>query len=102
MAATRLYIVDANSIMKLLTHYTEGELPLDSELLELQLHPQLNRMICLLTQSSEWPVTTELTGTGELWPLTIRYEGRHTMSWTDKASAPVWSDEEAEAPANQS
>jgi len=103
MPNTRLYIFEANSLLKLLTHYSEGEVPLDCELIEVGVHPQLQRMISLKARSKEWSETRELMGSGELWPLTFRYEGKRTMKWTDKAENTIWSEEnEIEKPRNQS
>ena len=100
--ATRLYIFDANALLKLLTHYSEGEVPLHAELEELGVHPHLPRLISQKARSSEWTETRELMGSGELWPLNFRYEGRRVMQWHDKAEAPIWTEETPEAPKNQS
>lgn len=103
MPNTRLYIFDANSLLKLLTHYSENEVPMDCELIELGVHPALQRMISLKARSKEWQETRELLGSGELWPLHFRYEGKRTMQWHDKAEPTVWTEENAiEAPRNQS
>jgi hypothetical protein len=87
---------DAQSALRLLTHYTDGDLPLDSELAFAGVSPRLQRWLCFGIASREW-TQEELAK-----PLHVRYEGRKVMSWSKNSSdpQPVW-EEGVEAPKRQ-
>lgn len=90
--AERLLIFDTQSLARLITHYSDGEaMPLDAEVLQFQVHPHLQRIICLLVQSGEW-FSNETQANGELQPLQFRYEGKRTMRWGSKHEEVQWSD----------
>jgi hypothetical protein len=75
--------VSASSLVKLLTHYTDGAVPIDSELRSFSVSKMIERWLCLGVASKEWPQET----LGQ--PLHVRYEGRKVMSWGNDKDAPM-------------
>ena len=69
------------NILNLLTHYTDGEVPLNGEVKEVLIHPQLSRYFALSVESHEWKEST---------PLHIRYQGRRTLSWKKGREHAPW------------
>jgi hypothetical protein len=99
MPGTRIYQFDVDSLAKLLTHYSEGAIPLDAEVVSLEVSARLSRMISLLMRSKDWDSSGDQTQYGELEPYHFRYEGRRTMTWNDRHEPIIWSDPgEVEAP----
>ncbi len=83
--AAREILVDGDSILQLLVHYTDGEIPLDAEMRGCQVSTRLQMLINFDVGSEEWP--QELIGS----PLHVRYEGNKVMCWgDDKMVPPVW------------
>lgn len=80
--------IDAQSILRLLTHYTQDlddAVPLDAELLAAGVSPYVNRWIMLSVESKEWdganiPINAT---TREPEFYHVRYEGRKVGSWTN-------------------
>jgi hypothetical protein len=95
MAATRRIIFDANSLLKLLSHYTQdsdNSIPLDAELIDAGVSSVLGSWIGLNVQSDRWD-GPEVEGGHGLRPLHIRYEGKRVMSWDSKPdTSPTWHD----------
>ena len=93
MAEKTIYI-DAESILQLLTHYSEGDLPIEAKLLSAGVSPVLGRWIGLLVDSEQWRDWrgAERTQDGGLRPLHIRYEGKKVMVWGDgkRETPPEW------------
>lgn len=89
----RLISFHANTLLKLLTHYTmdhEDQIPLDAELHFAGVSPYVGRWIVLEVESKEWDGMTPDPSTGELPFLHIRFEGNRVMSWTQgKGANPV-------------
>ena len=73
MAGTKQLIFDPANLYALLVHYTSGECPLNGQVTEVLIHPQLSRYLALQVESQEW-TTSE--------PLHLRYDGQRVMSWT--------------------
>lgn len=96
MSAARTIYIDANSILRLLTHYSDGSVPLDAELKAAGVSRFLGRWIGLLVASEQWSGPSVESGDG-LQPLHIRYEGKKVMTW-DEAGKPVEWKEGAETP----
>ena len=99
MAARTIYI-DADSILRLLTHYSEGDLPLDATLRSAGVSKLLSRVIGLEVRSDQWrPQRVDDRGPNDMpRPLMIRYEGKKVMVWGDlKDPEPRWR-EGVEAP----
>lgn len=88
--AQRLVIFDANSLLKLLTHYGDGAIPLDSELKSAGVSAFMERWIGLDVASDKWESDR---------PLHVRYEGRKVLVWSNdgEGAPPVWS-EDVEGP----
>ena len=82
--AERLIIFDANSLLKLITHYTmdhEEQIPLDAELRSAGVSTMIGRWVILEVEAKEWDG-------GEIDPITmeppmmhVRFEGNKVMSW---------------------
>jgi hypothetical protein len=90
-----------NSLLKLLTHYTDGAVPLDCECLSVSVNPAMERMIAIDCKSDNWCDTIESDTTpGVLKPLEVRYEGKKTMSWGGQHQELEWK-EGVEAPKRQ-
>jgi hypothetical protein len=81
MAWQKIFMFDPRDLLRLVTHYTDGEVPLDAEVGEVGFNPYLERMIGIEVESPEWE-TTE--------PLHIRYDCRKVLSWTKDGSQPEW------------
>jgi hypothetical protein len=85
MAGTKMYCFEPESLVRLLTHYTDGLVPLDAQVTNVGFNPYLGRMIGIEVQSSEWD---------NFEPLHIRYEGSKIMSWVKGTGVdkPIWSE----------
>lgn len=78
--------IDANSILKLITHYTQDlkyPMPLDAELIAAGVSPAISRWIMLEVSSEEWdragiPINPT---TQEPEFFHVRYEGCNVGSW---------------------
>lgn len=102
--ALRRIEFDLNSLLKLLVHYTSGEIPLDAEPKGLMVSKLLPRWITLVAESSDWsgtPLASE--GYGGTEPFFIRYECKRLMQWQgDPSNYGAWSNQgEIEAPKRQ-
>lgn len=93
MAGTKDLVFNPSDLLNLLTHYTDGEVPLGGEVTDFLVHPQLQRKIGLIVVSNEWQ-TSE--------PLFLGYDGKRIRSWAnvDGKSEPVW-EERNETPGRQ-
>jgi hypothetical protein len=90
--AQRMIIFDADSLLRLMTHYSDGQLPLDSELQALGVSNYLQQWLRLDVRSHEW------TAADAQHPLHFRYEGRKVMNWRQGSGQdPTWQ-EGADAP----
>lgn len=101
MASSRLVIFDVESLMNLLTHYTEGEFPLDAHITAVQASQKLPRWISLIVDSKDWRDTPYDVGDGynAQQPFWIRYEGKRVMTLQHLQDPIAWGDEqEIEAP----
>ncbi len=80
----RMIVVDANSILRLLTHYSDGAaVPLDAELRTVAFHPKLNRYILLQFETEEEGPAVQQ----------VRYEGKKILVWGGERDAPpIWED----------
>jgi hypothetical protein len=90
MAGIKDLVFDPQDLKNLLTHYTEGEIPLSGEVTDFLVHPQLQRKIGLVITSEEWTSAD---------PLFLGYDGKRVRSWAnvDGHTEPVW-EERAETP----
>lgn len=91
--ARQLVVIDAQGLLALLTHYTDGEVPMDTEALGVGVHAQLQRHIGIMTRGS-WETGREVVVGGQpmgiLEPLHFRYEGQKVLSWGEKGAPPEW------------
>jgi hypothetical protein len=102
---TKVIEFEADEFAKLLTHYTDGLVPLDFRVLHVAVDSMLTRQIAFIGESAQWqdePVKRELlekTGaqgdTGGYAPLQLRYEGKRVMNYGQKGNDPFWQDAEA-------
>ena len=87
---------DANSLLKLLTHYTmdhDDQIPLNATLLGAGVSTMMGRWIILEVESDEWNGMLPDPKLGELPFLHVRFEGDKVMSWTqgsDKHTHDCW------------
>jgi hypothetical protein len=89
--AQRWIHFDANSLLKLLTHYTmdhDDQIPLDAELRSAGVSTVMGRYIVLEVESKEWNGMEPET-TGLLPLLHVRFEGDKVLSWTQSPNNPV-------------
>lgn len=75
-------IFEGEPLLRLLTAYYDGEVPLDAKLLQVGMSMFLARWVGLLVESEQWGAVAELPGGHGLYPLQLRYEGRRNMSWS--------------------
>jgi len=104
MAYSKLVTFDVESLMNLLTHYTEGEFPLDAEIVTLQASEKLPRWIAAIVHSKDWTGTPFEGGDGynEVQPFWIRYEGKRVMTLQHLKDPIAWGEPDAiEAPKRQ-
>ena len=94
---------DITSLKDLLTHYSEGVIPLTAEVKAVQSSQFLPRWVCLILESEEWENTPfEKAGYGGQEPYLFRYEGKRTMNLNDLKDPIEWSEPgEIEAPRRQ-
>ena len=98
---SRLVQFDVDSVLKLLVHYSDGELPLDSEVKNVQISRFLPRWINLVVEAKDWTDTPYEAGDGYggQMPFMIRYEGKRTMVLDHLQNPVAWSEPNAiEAP----
>ena len=88
MKGRRLVVVDAQDLLNLLTMYTDGDVPLDAELLDIAVSPYLERMIAFLVRSSQWKEAPIDPVQGLVKPLIVRYEGKKCLSWHSNPEEP--------------
>lgn len=79
MAGYKEYYFHPNSLLRLLTHYTDGAVPMRGECLGMMTNRYLGRTIGLLVESDEWDTPQ---------PLHIRYDGKRIATWTQDGAAP--------------
>lgn len=97
LTGTLLIVFDGRNILDLLSHYSDGKLPLGVRLLDMGPSTSLGRHLILQVESDQWEdAPTGLSdlndprNAGTLAPLHIRYEGKKVMSWGDKRAAVEW------------
>lgn len=93
--ASRLVIFDVQSLLRLMTHYSCGEVPLAAEAKAFAVSARLPRWVSIIAESNEWQDTPleQGDGYGGQAPLHFRYEGKRTMKIVDEAGTAQWSPE---------
>lgn len=83
MPGTKDLIFNPKDLKDLLTHYTDGEVPLSGQVTDFLVHPAMSRKIGLVITSDEWQ-TAE--------PLFLGYDTKRVRSWAkvEGQSEPVW------------
>lgn len=89
MSGSKVILFDAEGIIKLWTHYTEGIMPLDAELAALAVDTVLPRQICFIVNSKQWQ-DSPVPGKDYYNPLHLRYEGGRVLSWGKFGTDPFW------------
>ena len=90
--ATKLFIFEPTDLIRLFTHYSDGEIPLDCEVVNVGVNPMLQRFVGIECKSDEWK---------DFSPYHFRYDGKKVMGWTKGSGMePVWTDS-PEAPSRQ-
>lgn len=96
MSNVRRIEFDGNSLLKLLTHYSEGQgVPLDANLVSISVSNKLPRWIALVVEAHEWNDVPFETGDGYggQQPIMIRYEGRRVLTLQHLKDPIKWSEE---------
>ena len=75
-------IFSGESLLRLLTAYYDGLVPLDAKLKTVGMSQFLQRWIGLMVSSEQWSGDVEIKGGHGLHPLQLRYEGKRNMSWS--------------------
>lgn len=89
--AERMIVFDANSLLKMLCHYTqdhEDQVPLDSELRFAGVSNIIGRWIVLEVEAKEYDTLPPDPVTHEAPFLHVRFEGNKVMSWTQSPTSP--------------
>lgn len=89
-AKQRMVIVDGESLLKLFTHYYDGAIPLDAQLVWFGPNKLLQRSIGLGVRSAQWPKEA-LNVDGTTQVLYLEYEGNHIFKWTQDREEMKWS-----------
>lgn len=92
MSYQKMFVFEPEDLVRLMTHYWDGLVPLDSEVKEVKVHPALSRMVGLEVLSKEWDSAK---------PLQLTYEGKKVLGWSkDHAEKLEWNPQ-AETPRRQ-
>lgn len=92
MPSTKMFVFDPVDLVRLITHYSDGEVPLDCEVKGFMVNENLQRFIGIEVQSKEWD---------DFKPYHFRYDGKRVMGWTSSSGEqPVWT-ESNETPSRQ-
>jgi hypothetical protein len=79
---TKEFEFSGQDLAQLLTHYTDGLVPMNGEVTAILQHPQMVRKIGLAVRSDEWDT---------IEPLFLQYDGKRVASWTKAdGGEPTW------------
>lgn len=87
----KTYEFSPQDLLALLTHYTDGQIPLNGEVVNILVHPNVARKIALVVDSDEWESAD---------PLFLGYDGKRTRSWSADGTETEWL-QRAETPNRQ-
>lgn len=82
MAGTKTLILTPETLMSFLTHYTEGEIPLDGRILGVGANAALNRLIGIVIEG-DWS-TDDVKPDGTFDPYHFRLHGHKMKTWSRK------------------
>lgn len=89
----QMFVIDGDSLVKLLTAYFDGDVPLDAKLQSVGVSEYLQNYVGFNIASNQWPAEAAL-GSDGFHPLILRYEGKQNLSWSKAAGhEPVWGKE---------
>jgi hypothetical protein len=86
---TKLLIIDGQSLLNLLTHYTDGAVDLDAKLLGIGISQYLGQWVGMDIESNQWK-DEKLAGQEAYSPLHIRYEGKRILKWGHHGKDLTW------------
>lgn len=89
---SKLIIMDGQSLLNLLTHYTDGAIDLDAKLINIGISEYIESWIGLTVESAHWK-DEKLPNQDAYGPLHIRYEGKKMLTWGQKNTPYEWKDE---------
>ncbi len=90
----QLIIFEGSTLLNLLTAYYDGEVPMDSKLVNVGMSQFLKRWVGFTVESDQWSDKDRIEGKEGLYPLQLRYEGKRNMSWSKKDGDDiVWGNE---------
>lgn len=92
MPGTKDFYFEPAALLGLLTHYTDGIVPMNGEVMEFLLHPSMKRKIGLAVASDEWTTMD---------PLFLGYDGRRVMSWSKEFGGDTKWEQRNETPQRQ-
>lgn len=78
---------DINDFVNLLTHYTDGEVPPDAEVLNFGPSTRLQNWYGILVRTKEWPNAFEVSP-GLYEPFHFRFEGDRILTMNDTHDGP--------------
>ena len=84
MINSQLVIFEGPTLLKLLTAYYDGKVPLDSKLINVGMSKFLERWVGLTVDSEQWSSEDTIDNMEGLHPLHLRYEGKRNMSWSKR------------------
>jgi len=79
---------DPHNMVDLLTHYTNGKIPLGAEMLAIGPHVILQRELGMVLESDQWDDPL-LPNQEALAPLYVNYEGRKVMVWGTRDNSDI-------------
>ena len=84
-------VFDLDTALALLTHYSDGAVPLDADVRGLGVSKLLGRYIGFKVASAQWrDADLPLDPSGMLPPLDIRWEGDKVLKWSERGSPVTW------------
>ena len=80
--AEQKVIFEAESLLRLLTAYYDGLVPMDAKAVQIGVSQYFRRYIGILVDSDQWSADADIATKDGQWPLHLRYEGRRNMAWS--------------------
>lgn len=75
-------IFEPESLLRLLTAYYDGLVPMDAKAVQVGVSQFFKRYIGILVDSDQWGDEADIKSKDGQWPLHLRYEGRRNMAWS--------------------
>ena len=100
--AKRLVIFDVDTLADLLTHFTDGEVPLGSKVIQVMASAYLQEWVALVVENDSWENTPFEAGDGYggQMPYHLRYAAGKLTQWREHGTEPITT-EAPEAPKRQ-